>query len=123
MRFDGFLRWNYTVWPDDPRKDIRYESFEAGDTNFVYPAYNGDVLLSLRYKNLQRGISDYELFEKLREVKGDCVAHELLSSLLATMDMSEYYNRLADKTNELPLFTHDWNKFNEVKEHVLQLIS
>ena len=123
MRFDGFLRWNYTVWPDDPRKDIRYESFEAGDTNFVYPAYNGDVLLSLRYKNLQRGISDYELFEKLREVKGDCVAHELLSSLLATMDMSEYYNRLADKTNELPLFTRDWNKFNEVKEHVLQLIS
>ena len=37
--------------------------------------------------------------------------------------LEKYYNRLADKTNELPLFTRDWNKFNEVKEHVLQLIS
>ena len=123
MRFDGFLRWNYTVWPNDPRKDIRFESFEAGDTNFVYPAYNGDVLLSLRYKNLQRGIVDYELFEKLREVKGDAVAEELLSGLIDAMDMSEYYNRLVDKVNVKPLFSHDWNKFNEVKKQILQMLS
>ena len=71
--FDGFLRWNYTVWNDDPRDDIRYGTWKAGDTNFVYPQKNGAPLLTLRYKELKRGIQLYELLEKLRET-GDAEA-------------------------------------------------
>ncbi|MFA6948377.1 MAG: DUF4091 domain-containing protein, partial [Eubacteriales bacterium] len=64
---DGFLRWNYTVWNDDPRSDLRYgPGWHAGDTNFVYPAKNGAPLLTLRYKELKRGIQLYELLELLK---------------------------------------------------------
>lgn len=34
LRMEGFLRWNYCVWTDDPRKDIRYSYYEAGITDF-----------------------------------------------------------------------------------------
>lgn len=72
---DGFLRWNYTVWNDDPRKDVGFGLWAAGDTNFVYPAKNGTPLLTLRYKALKRGIVLYELLEKLK-ARGDNKALE-----------------------------------------------
>jgi len=121
MRFDGFLRWNYTVWPDDPRHEIRMDPFEAGDTNFVYPAYNGDVLLSLRYKNLRRGIIDYELFEALRGVKGDDFVDALFDRIIDTRNMSEYFELLKDKENML--FSHEWKDFNSLKTDALALLS
>lgn len=43
LGLDGFLRWNYTVWPDDPLNhlSIKFPNWPAGDTNFVYPGKNG----------------------------------------------------------------------------------
>ncbi len=70
---DGFLRWNYTVFNDDPRADIRYGNFPAGDTNFVYPAKNGAPLLTLRYKALRRGIELYELLEQAKKTSPNAV--------------------------------------------------
>jgi len=69
MNFDGFLRWNYTVWPEKPRERISYRApnWVAGDTNFVYPANDGRPLLTLRYKNLKRGIGDFELVRMLKD--------------------------------------------------------
>ena len=65
---DGFLRWNYAILNDDPRADVRYGPFPAGDVNFVYPQKNGAPLLSLRYKALRRGIELYELLERAKEL-------------------------------------------------------
>jgi hypothetical protein len=66
----GLLRWNYTVWPENPRERISFRTpwWAAGDTNFVYPAASGKPLLSLRYKALQRGIQIYEMIAMLIEV-------------------------------------------------------
>ena len=118
--FEGFLRWNYTVWPDDPRNEIRYGAFEAGDTNFVYPAYNGDVILSLRYKNLQRGIMDFELIEAIRSKKGDEAADALLAKVFFVKDMTTYYNDM--KADYTKLFTSDWSKFNDLKAEMLSIL-
>jgi hypothetical protein len=65
LQLDGFLRWNFTAWPDRPLEKISYrpEGWRAGDTNFVYPGPTGKPLLSLRYKWLERGIKDYELLQ------------------------------------------------------------
>lgn len=119
IKFEGFLRWNYTVWPDDPRNEIRYGAFEAGDTNFVYPAYNGDVLLSLRYKNLQRGIMDFELIEAIRREKGDEVADALVAKVFHVKDMTTYYEDM--KANK-DLFSTDWNDFNSLKAEMLSIL-
>lgn len=69
LEFDGFLRWNYTVWPEEPRRQIRYraELFRAGDMNFVYPSASGEPLLTLRYKALLKGIQTFELLQMLKE--------------------------------------------------------
>lgn len=89
--FDGFLRWNYTVWPDDPRKEIRYASFPAGDTNFVYPSSGGDVLLSLRYKQLKLGIEDFELLEQMKKAGKAEIAEYIFKDILKMEKLSEYY--------------------------------
>ena len=90
VRLDGFLRWNYTVWNDDPRADIRYGNWYAGDTNFVYPASNGAPLLTLRYKALKRGIQFYELLEQLRE-KDPAALEEAYALVVREKDVREYY--------------------------------
>lgn len=80
LGLDGFLRWNYTVWPENPREKLsfRYPAWPAGDTNFVYPANNGQPLLSLRYKALLRGIQGYELMAMLK--KSDAKAKERIDA-------------------------------------------
>ncbi len=91
LKLDGFLRWNYTVWSDDPRTDIRYSSWAAGDTNFVYPASNGAPLLTLRYKALKRGIQYYELLECLRETGNEEGLAEAFGMVVREKDVREYY--------------------------------
>jgi hypothetical protein len=68
LQLDGYLRWNYTVWPDHPLEKLTYRSpyWKAGDMNFVYPSSSGKPQLSLRYKWLQRGIRDYEFMQILK---------------------------------------------------------
>ena len=87
---DGFLRWNYTVWNDDPRADIRYGNWQAGDTNFVYPANNGAPLLTLRWKALKRGIQLYELLERLRG-KDPAALEEAYAYVVREKDIRQYY--------------------------------
>ena len=88
---DGFLRWNYAVWNDDPRADIRYGGWRAGDTNFVYPAKNGAPLLTLRYKALKRGLEFYELLERLKAT-GDAEALDTAYGFVVhEKDIRNYY--------------------------------
>ena len=87
----GFLRWNYAVWNDDPRADIRYGDFLAGDTNFVYPRPNGAPLLSLRYKAMRKAIWLYELLEMVREKSGDDAANSLIFGVLRNTETEKYY--------------------------------
>ena len=84
LGFSGFMRWSYTVWPDNPRADLRYRypDWRCGDTCFVYPANNGDCLLSIRYKALLRGILDYELLQMAQERGGEALVSEILQKLV-----------------------------------------
>ena len=121
LGFDGFLRWAYTIWPEDPRREARYTRFECGDTALVYPAYNGDVLLSLRYKNLDRGIQDYELLSLLADGgKGD-VAMQLATSLLEERDPAEYKKKSYGSL--VGAHSHEWEDFNNIKEKILEELS
>ncbi len=83
FRLDGFLRWNYTEWPEDPRLDLHFRpNWPAGDTTYIYPGYNGKPLLSLRYHALHRAIHFYELLETYRSRKGEESYSELISEII-----------------------------------------
>lgn len=90
LGLDGFLRWNYTVWPENPRKDLKFRSgsWFTGDMNFVYPGNSGNPLLSLRYKSLLRGIEDYELMTMAKE-KGSCPSDDIYKLLLGETTLKQ----------------------------------
>ena len=89
----GFLRWNYTVWTADPRKDITYSKWPAGDTNMVYPAPDATPELALRYFALRRGLEDYELLQLLEKQDNGAVAKKLYDKVLHNRDVSTFYNQ------------------------------
>ncbi len=60
--YNGFLRWAYDAWPEDPIRDARFGSWPAGDCFIVYPGANSCI----RYEKLREGIVD---FEKIRILK------------------------------------------------------
>lgn len=62
--FDGFLRWAYNSWPEDPLTDSRFRTWPAGDTYLVYPGPSSSV----RFERLRDGI---ETFEKIRILTGN----------------------------------------------------
>lgn len=123
---DGFLRWNFCLYPEDPRRDVNYGPFGAGDVNFVYPAKNGRVLLSLRYKALQRGFGDFALLKALRGKNPDA-ADEALTRIFAfdRNSLSEFgehrkaLGRALDYTRDKDYISRDWNDYNEMKAALL----
>jgi hypothetical protein len=61
--FDGFLRWAYDAWPQDPMRDARHTAWPAGDCFLVYPG----GISNIRYEKLREGIVDFEKIRILRE--------------------------------------------------------
>ena len=64
---DGFLRWAWNSWPQDPMVDASYtgikSGWKSGDTFLVYP----DGSPSLRFLSLKNGIQTAEKIRILRE--------------------------------------------------------
>lgn len=122
MHFDGFLRWNYTVWPEDPRRDLRYHAplWRCGDTNFVYPSRGGEVLLSIRYKALMRGILDYELLCMVEERGGKALVEEIIDSVVVVNTPYELDN--LDRKLASDIVSLDYNKYDDAKKRMLAFL-
>lgn len=58
--YEGFLRWSYNDWSENPFTHPEYAPFPTGDVHFIYPGANGPAS-SLRWEQLREGIQDYEL--------------------------------------------------------------
>ncbi|MCH5328857.1 MAG: DUF4091 domain-containing protein [Coprobacter sp.] len=54
--YDGYLRWAYNSWTEDPLRDSRFRSWAAGDCYLVYPGMRS----SIRMERLIEGIQDCE---------------------------------------------------------------
>ncbi|EEY69527.1 uncharacterized protein PITG_18829 [Phytophthora infestans T30-4] len=53
LELDGFLRWNYCLWPSRPWDDLRWRApmWKVGDTYFVLPGRDGwpvDICLVMK---------------------------------------------------------------------------
>ena len=60
---DGFLRWAWNSWPQNPKKDATYWNWNAGDTFLCYP----DGEPSWRFLELRNGIVAAEKIRILRD--------------------------------------------------------
>ncbi|MDL2265968.1 DUF4091 domain-containing protein [Parabacteroides sp. OttesenSCG-928-G07] len=61
--YDGYLRWSFIAWTQNPLQDTRFRSWAAGDCFQVYPGNRS----SIRYERLAKGIQDAEKIRLLRE--------------------------------------------------------
>lgn len=90
---DGFLRWAWNSWPEDPMHDASYTGigygWKAGDTYLVYP----DGSPSLRFLELRNGIV---AAEKIRILKERGHFADELAELAARFDRKA---ALANKTD------------------------
>ena len=60
--YDGFLRWAFNSWPENPYMDSRFGTWPSGDTYFTYP----ECRSSLRFEKLIDGIENAEKVRRLR---------------------------------------------------------
>ncbi|MDR2919215.1 MAG: DUF4091 domain-containing protein [Tannerella sp.] len=61
--YDGYLRWAYNSWTEDPLRDTRFRTWAGGDCYLVYPGARS----SIRMERLIEGIQDYEKIRILRQ--------------------------------------------------------
>lgn len=123
LGLDGFLRWNYTVWPENPRERIVYRpgQWPAGDTCFVYPQRGGEPLLSLRYFALKRGIEDFELVRMAAKLPGgEDILKRVWSLLIRRDDIRdwEYY----DGFDASALYSGDWCDYEKARLVLLKAL-
>lgn len=121
MGFDGFLRWNYTVWPENPRERIsyRFPHWRAGETNFVYPGKDGRPILTLRYKNLKRGIEDYELIMLVKE-KSEDVMSNLWGNIFKTEKIEDFHPGSGKSPDSL--YSLDSRDYREFRRLILEAL-
>ena len=62
---DGYLRWAYNSWPENPMVDSRFRAFTSGDTFVAYPEGRS----SIRFERLVQGIQEYEKVQVLKNKK------------------------------------------------------
>lgn len=91
MGFDGFLRWAYNSWPENPLTDSRYIRWPSGDTFLVYP----DAQSSIRFERLREGIQDYE---KIRILKNDLAVNPSTEAIAAKEKLNSFLNSINSKT-------------------------
>lgn len=80
--YDGFLRWAYDAWPEDPNRDARHGSWAAGDCFLIYPGGHSCI----RFEKLREGIVDYEKMRILREKASGYPANSNIAKLLKELD-------------------------------------
>ncbi len=112
MGFDGFLRWNYTIFNDDPRKDIKYSAFPTGDINFVYPSRNGKPLLSVRYKAMRYASELFELITMAKQKATDEEMASVYACVMPTSDISTFFTKekVLEKEKMLSVCVTDYEK-------------
>ena len=87
MGFDGFLRWAYNSWPENPVCDSRYVKCPSGDTYLVYPGARS----SIRFEKLIEGIQDYE---KIRILKEELALNPSMEAAAAELRISTFLSSI-----------------------------
>lgn len=95
LDLDGFLRWSYNSWVENPLTDSRFRTWPAGDTYIVYP----DARSSIRFERLIEGIQDVEKIRVLRK-KYNAESTPEAQAKLAELDEAIGYFDTLDPSEE-----------------------
>lgn len=101
LGLDGFLRWAFCSWPENPARDASFGNWRAGDTFLAYP--NGEP--SIRFLELRNGIIAAEKLRILREEGALTAADEALIAADFKVDTAlkggYWHQAIKDKVNRI----------------------
>lgn len=104
LDLDGFLRWSYNSWTENPLTDSRFRTWPAGDTYIVYP----DARSSIRFERLIEGIQDVEKIRVLRKKYNEENTPEAQAKLAELEETIGYFDTMEP--------SNDWvERLNEAK--------
>jgi hypothetical protein len=89
--FDGFLRWAYNSWAENPEVDSRFTKWPSGDSFLVYP----NAQSSIRFERLREGIQDYE---KIRILREELARNPSAEAAAAKAKLNEFMSSMNTKT-------------------------
>jgi len=91
LGYDGFLRWAYNSWVEDPFLDTKHlaRNWPDGDCFMVYPGARS----SLRFEQLREGIEDYE---KIRILKAKAAESDNPAVKAALLDLGNSLKRCSN---------------------------
>ncbi|MEM5774848.1 MAG: DUF4091 domain-containing protein, partial [Anaerolineaceae bacterium] len=91
--YDGYLRWAYDSWTEDPLHDTKHVSWQAGDAFLIYPGARS----SIRFERLREGIQEFEKIRILRSnaAIANSTERKALDAALAKMTIEDVRARPA----------------------------
>ena len=110
---DGYLRWAYNSWTQDPNQDSRFRSWPAGDTYLVYPGNTS----SIRFERLVQGIQQFEKYHIMMEAAkagNDKAMQRKLEKLRSTLGYDKIGKECEKMTNT---FRTELNKMSASKKY------
>ncbi|KDR95825.1 protein of unknown function [Peptoclostridium litorale DSM 5388] len=126
FEMDGFLRWDYAIWPSDPWNEPSYKfpRWRAGDMFFVYPGKDKKPVRSIRWENLKFGIQDFELFKEAEKhgVSKDEI-HSILSFALGKKSDMRIETLENYKYKVGMDYSLDYSKYKKAKAALIDKIS
>lgn len=125
FQLDGFLRWNYCLWPSHPWTNLKWQTktWPVGDMYFVLPGHSGSPIETLRFEALRFGIQDYEILQmaqrKLSTSKANQVITSALNIIFKSADKSEFSTRYINNEKSYTLNPKDYDTAINLIIHAL----
>jgi hypothetical protein len=108
--YDGFLRWAYNSWVENPLTDSRFRTWPAGDTYIVYP----EARSSIRFERLVEGIQDVEKIRILRKELKEANTKESLEKLEKLNKEVAFFNTIYPKEEPAKMLNRAKAVINEL---------
>lgn len=129
LKLDGFLRWNFCLWPAHPWYSLRWRtaSWPVGDMYFVLPGLNGDPVETLRYEALRMAVQDFELLKMVERTLSSSAAAKLISEatklILRTDDVSDFAKVDICDINATDLYSLDPNDYESATHLIIEALA
>ncbi len=89
LGFDGYLRWAYNAWNEDPLNSLDYTYFESGDILLIYPdertSQDPVPYSTVRLEMIEQGLNDVRKLQYLQSHLEDDSVRQLLVSQLGSL--------------------------------------
>ncbi|GMF22360.1 unnamed protein product [Phytophthora lilii] len=127
FELDGFLRWNYCLWPARPWDDLRWRApmWKVGDMYFVLPGHDGWPVETLRLESLRFAGQAFELLALAQETLAPAQMQQLqrtvAEQILRSSDLEEF-GRCGDRARE-DLYSLDPLDYQRAKTIILDTLA